>query len=94
MLMREAKIYRTQDAQPDLQDDLKSHDFHMLLKRLKQAGTYSFPQIRTVHGDYVNTAKYHQLCRYAIQPIQEHQPYVQQYNTQLADIANWLREQV
>lgn len=94
MLMREEKIYRTKDARLDLQDDLKSHDFHRLLKRLKAAGAYSFPQIQTVHGDFVNPTTYHQLCRYSIPPIKEHQQYIQQYDIQLANIADWLREQV
>lgn len=93
-LMQEKRIYRVQDAQQDLQDDLNSHDFQKLIKRLNYLGSYSFPQIETVHGDKVIPVTYHQLCRYAISPIKAHENYIQKYDEQLADIASWLKEKV
>lgn len=94
MLMKEKRLQRANEAQPDIEADLRSHDFHKLLKRLRYAGCYTFPPIRTVHNDIVTPPTYHQLCRYFVRPTKDHQQYVQQYNGQLVDIAKWLKEQV
>ena len=94
LIMYKEGIHRTDQAAEDVQGYLRSHDFQMLLGYLKQGGAYSFHPIRTIHGDTVRPSSYHQLCRYHIHPQKEDQKYVVEYNQQLGQIADWLKEQV
>lgn len=93
-IMESLRIQRLEDAQENIQHDLGSHNFYLLLKRLNQAGIYRFPTIQTIHGDKVDPNTYHLLCRYSIQPTKTHQNQIQQYDDQLEKIAEWLKERV
>jgi len=93
-VMQKIHIQNMKDAQPDLEDELRSHDLQKLMKRLKIAGNYFFPQIRTVHGDTITVATYHQFCRYSIPPFKGEEIHIKTYDDQLENIANWLKERV
>ena len=93
-LMKSLQIQKVPEAQEEIAHDLASHDLQKLIKHLKIAGGYSFPHIQTIHGDVVTLTTYHQLCRYAIRPTKAHESYIQKYDEQLAEIADWLKEQV
>lgn len=66
--MKKEKVYRVSDAQKEVQEVLGTHDFRKLLKELRIIGTFTFPTIQTNHNDVVQPGQYHELCRYSIQP--------------------------
>lgn len=94
MIMHEAKIFKTSDAQDNLADILKSHDIFKLIRELKAAGEYRFPQFKTKHGDCVRIESYHQVCRYCIPLDDTSIPVIESYDNQLDSIAKWIGERV
>lgn len=94
LIMKNQGIQQVSAARSDIADELNSHDIAKMLKTLNQIGIYKFPPINTVHGDNVRLCTYHQLCRYCIQPINEHLSRITLYDTQLESIAEWISERV
>lgn len=89
-IMKREHLIKTADAQPDIQDDLRSHDLRRLLKRLKKAGEYTFPPIKTEYGYLIHPEEYHQFCRYCIPPDKRYIVAVQHFNNTLEAIAQWI----
>lgn len=93
-IMKQEHLFQTDDAQEDIRKDLHSHDLRRLLKRLNQAGAFTFPTIKTNHGENVNSETYHQFCRYCIRPEDKYIVAVQQFDSTLEEIAKWIEERV
>lgn len=70
---------------------IKSHNLQELLKELGQT-RFRFPQIKTVHKDFVSSAEYHQLCRYGIKVKESDK--IRQYEQVLNDIIEWIGEEI
>lgn len=94
LIMVNKRIFKVAEAQPDIKEELGSHDFRRLLRCLNQAGIYTFQTIETKHGDCIRPDTYHQLCRYSICPIEDHKVRILQNDAQLLKIVEWIREQV
>lgn len=88
--MKDRKIVKISQADEEISNILGSHDFRVLLKAVKKAGTYQFKNFQTEYGDSVNAQNYHQFCRYCIdaKDISD----VNEYNKTLIEIAEWLKE--
>ena len=65
MIMEEARIYNTKNADDSIKNILHSHDYSKLLKQVKWT-QYSFIEFKTEHNDTVNTNNFHEFCRYCI----------------------------
>ena len=94
VIMKQEKIFRTSEAQKDVSEALKSHDYRKLLKRLKQAGTYVFPAIKTNHCEDVHPGTYHEFCRYCIKPGDKYVGAIKQYDKTFEEIVEWIEEQI
>ena len=94
LIMKQEKIFRTSEAQKDVSEALKSHDYRKLLKRLKQAGTYVFPAIKTNHCEDVHPGTYHEFCRYCIKPGDKYVGAIKQYDKTFEEIVEWIEEQI
>lgn len=92
--MVKERIFKVDEAQDTIRKSLNSHDYYKLLIALNQAGSYSFPPIKTIHNDIVRAETYHQLCRYAIRTAKDDEGLIAQYDDQLQKIADWLGEHV
>ena len=90
LIMDENRIYKITQADEELSEILRSHDFKKLLKAVKKAGTYQFGNFQTEYGDIVNAGNYHQLCRYCVdaKDIKD----IRAYDSTLNKIADWLKE--
>ena len=64
LIMEDRRIVKTSQADEEISQILRSHDFKVLLKAIRRAGTYQFKDFQTEYGDTVNAENYHQLCRY------------------------------
>ena len=93
-IMDSERIYSVSEAQIDIQNDLHSHNIYKLLKRLNQSGNYVFHRIETIHGDNVDPNTFHQICRYCVPLIDDHEKYLKEYDEQLGRIVLWLKERV
>ena len=93
-VMKQEHLYQIDDAQDDVKAELGSHDLRKLLKRLKLAGEFSFPAIKTSHGESVDSGTYHQLCRYCIPTESKYIGAIQQFDSTLEEIAKWIEEHV
>lgn len=92
LIMEDRRIVKTSQADEELSKILGSHDFKVLLKAIKRAGTYQFKNFQTEYGDTVNTENYHQLCRYCVNAKDMSDVY--EYDKTLNEIAEWLKEVV
>ncbi len=72
---------------------IKSHDIKKILKALGRVD-YEFPLFKTNHGDVVNTANYHQFCRYGIKARDRDEAKTKKYEEILSDIAEWIGEEI
>lgn len=93
-IMKQENLFQTSQAQQDLSEVLRSHDFRKLLKQLKQIGTYSFPPIKTDYHENVHPGNYHEFCRYCIKPEDTYMGAIQQYDNTLEKIAKWIEEHI
>lgn len=93
-IMQQQKIFCVSDAQEEVKNDLGSHDYRRLLKRLNQAAAFSFPVITTKYHQSVSPERFHELCRYCIPVQQDDSGKLQQFEQVLNDIMNWLKEQI
>lgn len=71
---------------------LHSHDFKVLLNKVKQAGNYNFKPFATEYGETVGPISYHQLCRYLIAPANQNITYLEEFDNTLIQIKEWLKE--
>ena len=94
LIMQENNIYRVNQANKELADVLNSHDLKALLGKVGQAGNYKFKQFPTEYGDFVPISKYHELCRYSISPRKDSYMSLQEFDSTLVQIKEWLREVV
>lgn len=90
LIMEDRKIMKISQADEEIYNILGSHDFRILLKAVKKAGTYQFKNFQTEYGDIVNTENYHQLCRYCIDAKDISN--INEYEKTLNKIAEWLKE--
>lgn len=93
LLMRQEGIYQVSDARSDIQSVLQSHDFLLLLKKIG-CSEYHFPAIRTKYNEPINPAAYHQVCRYALAPLNDSLGRLRQYDAELKRIVEWLKTRV
>ena len=93
-LMEKEKVYRVSDAQKEVQEVLGTHDFRKLLKKLRIIGTFTFPTIQTNHNDVVQPGQYHELCRYSIQPKNNDDTDIKEFEETLKNIGEWLGGQL
>ncbi|WP_343249498.1 hypothetical protein [Diplocloster hominis] len=71
---------------------LRTHNLEKILKELGQQGAFKFPQLLTIHKDYISIENYHQLYRYCIR-IKEKYKFVELvYEEELRKIAIWIEE--
>ena len=92
LIMEDRRIVKTSQADEEISQILGSHDFKVLLKAIRRAGTYQFKDFQTEYGDTVNAGNYHQLCRYCINAKEMNNVY--EYDKTLNEIAEWLKEVV
>ena len=92
LIMKDNKIERIAQANQEIAEILGSHDFRVLLKAVKKAGTYQFKEFQTEFGDTVNPNNYHQLCRYCIGIKDGDMSPVEKFDDTLKTIAEWLKE--
>lgn len=71
---------------------LVSHDLEKILKELGQQGNFKFPQLETVHGNFVSSETYHQLYRYCIRTKERDQSREDQLEETLRNVACWIGE--
>lgn len=90
LIMEDRKIMKISQADEEIYNILGSHDFRVLLKAIKKAGTYQFKNFQTEYGDIVNAENYHQLCRYCIDA--KNISNINEYDKTLNKIAEWLKE--
>ena len=73
-------------------DIIKSHSLELLIKELGQKGNFKFPQLRTVHGNFVSSEAYHQVYRYCIGIDENAYEKEKRMEEILNDIASWIEE--
>lgn len=73
---------------------IKTHNLEKILKELGQTGTFSFPHLKTNHGDTIVSDNFHELCRYGInvQGVDRNQE--EKYEEVLIKLANWINERM
>jgi hypothetical protein len=91
--MKQAQIFQESQARTDIKLMLGSHNFSLLLKHTGLT-QYKFPQIRTIHGDYITPDTYHQFLRYCIAFKGDELQKIRQYSDSLEKIAHWLNERL
>lgn len=94
LIMKNDKIYKVSQANPDTEKVLKTHDFRVLLKKVGQAGRYTFRQFPTEYNETVRPEEYHQICRYAIAPAPQKEEYLEEFEKTLSEIKEWLKEEI
>ena len=92
LIMEDNKIYQLSQANQEIANVLSSHDFKVLLKAVKKAGTYRFKDFQTEFGETVTPENYHQLCRYCIGIKDNDTKPIEEFDKILNEIAEWLKE--
>ena len=92
--MQDNNIHKISQADDETVKVLGSHDFKVLLKKVNQAGNYTFKSFPTEYNDTVGTSDYHQLCRYSIAPANKQITYLTEFDSTLVQIKDWLKEVV
>ena len=86
--------YALMKKEKEVQEVLGTHDFRKLLKELRIIGTFTFPTIQTNHNDVVQPGQYHELCRYSIQPKNNDDTNIKEFEETLKNIGEWLGGQL
>lgn len=73
---------------------IRTHNLEKILKELGQAGTFSFPQLKTNHGDTVVSDNFHELCRYGINIQEVDRSKEEKYEEELKKLAEWINERM
>lgn len=73
---------------------IKTHNLEKILRELGQTGTFSFPQLKTNHGDTVISDNFHELCRYGIYIHEKDRSKEENYETELKKLAEWINERM
>lgn len=94
LIMQDNNIHKISQADDETVKILGSHDFKVLLKKVNQAGNYTFKSFPTEYNDTVGTSDYHQLCRYSIAPANKQITYLTEFDSTLVQIKDWLKEVV
>lgn len=84
------KIFESKDEKK--KEILKSHNLEKILKELGQQGNFKFPQLETVHKNYVTSEKYHQLYRYCIRIQDKEREKEEKLEEILKNVACWIEE--
>ena len=92
LIMQNNKITMISQANEELQKVLYSHDFKILLKAVRKAGIYKFQKFQTEYGDSVTSENYHQMCRYCIESKDMEMDNINTFDSNLQEIASWLKE--
>ena len=90
-LMKKFKLFRVEDFSGD-KKIFHEHDFQKLLVQLNIC-EYRFPEFTTKHNETVTPKTYHEFQRYGIEISNVDEDIVHQYNANLSDIVEWIRNQ-
>ncbi|MCI8517727.1 MAG: hypothetical protein HFG75_12835 [Hungatella sp.] len=71
---------------------LTSHNLEKIIKELGQQGNFKFPQLETIHKDFVSSESYHQLYRYCIRTQEKDREKEEKLEETLRNIADWIEE--
>lgn len=94
LIMYNNRLNKMEQANDELSKVLGSHDLKKLLKEVRRAGVYKFENFVTEYGESVRPSDYHQLCRYCILPKRECVDKLEQFNSTLEEIKDWLKEEI
>lgn len=86
LIMQINNINTISQADEETARILHSHDFKILLNKVKQAGNYKLKQFATEYGETVRPSDYHQLCRYLIAPFGQKISYLEEFDNTLIQI--------
>lgn len=93
-IMQDNNIYRTSQADTDLEKVLGTHDFRLLLKAVKHAKVYQFKEFKTEYNEVVTAENFHQVCRYCIEQKKGETDSLNEFEKILKAIAEWLKEEI
>lgn len=84
------KIFDSNDEKK--KEILRSHNLEKILKELGQQGIFKFPQLETIHRNFVTSETYHQLYRYCIRTEEKEQIKEEKLEETLKNVACWIEE--
>lgn len=73
---------------------LGSHNLQKIIKELGLEGQFKFPQLKTIHKDFVNSEEFHQMQRYGIKPDNKSESKLDEFEDVLKQVAEWIGEDI
>ena len=94
LLMKQERLFSIESARDDLKNVLTSHDIQSILTKHLRQPSFVFPVFNTIHGQPVNSSKYHQAYRYALCPLDSDEIKCVMFYKELEKVSTWLNERV